>query len=77
MNVDTKHLVPASSKSSISLGFFSLVWLIQDQKVTFLHIDVYRRGSLSIGKDKLLGCVVRDQDGNDIVTVWIMGIAYS
>ena len=58
MNVEakdiyTEHSVPASGKPSISLGFFAPKWLKQDQKVTLLQRDVYRRGYLLIGKDKL------------------------
>ena len=65
MNVKTKdiyteHTVPASGKPSISLGFFAPKWLKQDQKVTLLHRDVYRRGYLSIGKDNLWDFVIRD-----------------
>ena len=45
----------ASIRQAIDLsGFLFPQWLKQDQKVTLLHRDVYRRGYLSIGKDNLI-----------------------
>ena len=70
-------MVPASGKISVSLGFFALKWLKQDQKVTLLHQNVYRRGYLSIGKENLWDFVIRNQDENDVVTVQIANIECS
>ena len=76
-DIYTEHTVPASETPSHQLGFFAPAWLKQDQKVTLLHRDVYRRGYLSIGTENLWEFVVRDRDGKDIVSVPIADIAYS
>ena len=76
-DIYTEHTVPASGKSSVSLGFFAPKWLKQDQKVTLLHRNVDRRGYLLIGKENLWDFVIRDRDRNDVVTVPIADVAYS
>ena len=82
MNVKTKdiyteHTVPASSKLSVSLGFFASKWLKQDQKETLLHHGLYRPVYLLIGKENLWDFVVHDRDKKNAVTVPIADIAYS
>ena len=51
--------------------------LKQDQKVTLLHQNMYRRGYLLIGKENLGDFVIRNRDSNDVDTIPIADIVYS
>ena len=68
IEVKRKHLydgksVPASGTPSISLGFFTPGWMKQDQQVTLLHQDKYRKGFLNLNDKGFWEFVTRGRDG--------------
>ena len=67
-NVDQDHIfdehnAPAPGTPSMSLAFFRPEWMKQDQKVTILKDDIYKKGHSNINKDSLWEFVIYDVDG--------------
>ena len=58
-----KHNAPAPGTPSMSLAFFCPKWMKQDQKVTILKDDVYKKGHLNINSDDFWEFVTYDADG--------------
>ena len=58
-----KHNAPAPGTPSMSLAFFCQEWMKQDQKVTILKDDTYKKGHLNLDKNGLWEFVTYDADG--------------
>ena len=73
----TEDTVPASGIPSISLGFFKPEWMKQDQEVTLLHHDKYRKGYLALDDDNYWQFVTRGKDGRITLAVPLRDLEYS
>ena len=75
-----KHNTSAPGTPSTSLAFFRPEWLKQDQKVTILKNDIYKKRHLNINKDGLWEFVTYNADGrisytsslSDLKSTWKM-----
>ena len=72
-----EHNAPAPDTPSMSLAFFYPEWLKQDQKVTILKDDIYKKGNLNINKDGLWEFVMYNADGRISYTSSLSDLQYT
>ena len=82
MNIDPDHIfdentTPAIGTPSMSLSFFRPKWMKQDQKITILKDNVYKKGHLNINKDGLWEFVTYDADGRINYTSSLSDLQYT